>query len=511
MKSIFVAAVCCVMLPTVAFAELTVGSPFTDQAVLQRDVPVPVWGKAKPDAEVTVEFAGQKKNATASTSGSWKIVLDPMPASFDSRTLTVHSTLDSQHVSLSDVLVGEVWICSGQSNMQMGFGSVPELKALAPKAKNIRTFSVKRTVAFTEQDTCEGAWAKSIPDSAVAFGFAHYLQEAADVPVGIILTCWGSSSLEGWLPAKMQETLPHFKREVEAFEKFDRAEVQRLLKLEAGGKTRQRNDDIFMRTRPSILYNAMMHPIAPYAARGLVWYQGEANTNSLANMRPYGTTLPAWCQHLRELWGKDDFQFLAVMLPGYGRHASGSPANGRSAPNGHSWAWFRESQRKLLALPNTGIANTIDLGDMKNIHPRDKEPIGKRLSLLAQKQVLGQDVVASGPTFEKMEQEAASIRIHFQHAKSLRTTDGKPPREFWVAGKNRKWQQANATLDGDSVLLRWEGTINPDAVRYAFAGFPDVNLVNGDGLPAMPFRTDADIPPGYNDQPSLVADKHRRK
>jgi len=511
MKSILVATVCSVMLPTVSVAELTVASVFTDQAVLQRDVPVPVWGTANPGAEVTVEFADQTKEATAGASGKWKTVLDPLQASFDARTLTVNSTQDSQHVSFSNVLVGEVWICSGQSNMQMGFGSVPELKALAPKAKNIRCLELKRTVAFTEQETCEGAWTKNLPNSAVAFGFAYHVQEAANVPVGIILTCWGSSSLEGWLPEKMQETLPHFERELKAFEKFDRAEVERLLKLETEGQTRQRNDDIFMRTRPSILYNAMMHPIAPYAVRGLVWYQGEANTNALANMRQYGKTLPLWCQHLRELWGKDNFHFLAVMLPGYGRHASGSPAIGRSAPDGYSWAWFRESQQKLLALPNTGIANTIDLGDMKVIHPKDKEPIGKRLALLAQKQVLGQNVVASGPVFKKMKPEDAAIRIQFQHANGLRTTDGKPPREFWVAGKDRKWQQANATLDGDSVLLRWERSIKPDAVRYAFAGFPDVNLVNADGLPAMPFRTDNDTPPGYNDEPSLVTDKHRRK
>jgi sialate O-acetylesterase len=490
--------------------KLELASPFSEHMILQRQMPVPVWGWGDADAKVEVSVAGKSATGKVGKDGRWKVSLPELPAG---GPYTFQAKSGKQTIEFSDVLVGEVWICSGQSNMQLGYNKLKDYETLLAAAKElpIRSLEVEKNVRVTPQERFSGEWAAEPCSSAVGFMFAYELQQAIGVPVGIIQASWGSSCIEGWLPLSMTGTLPHFKREMEAFEQFDRAKIAELIEQDIQGRKREKNDDIYMRTRPNIIYNAMLYPVAPCAVRGLVWYQGEANSATLANMRQYGETLPLWCAHLRELWGRDDFHVLAVMLPRYGRLAQSSPVESPTAPDAHSWAWFRESQQQLLALPNTGIANTIDLGDMENIHPTDKEPVGKRLALLAQKQIHGQDVVEYGPMVTKMEKKGDTLRIRFQHAEGLHTTDGKPPREFWVAGSDRKWQPAQAELDGDSVVLHWAGTMTPDAVRYAFAAFPEVNLVNGAGLPAMPFRSDTDAPTGYNDTPSLVCDKHRRK
>jgi sialate O-acetylesterase len=211
-------------------------------------------------------------------------------------------------------------------------------------------------------------------------------------------------------------------------------------------------------------------------------------------MLQYGESLPMWCGRLRKQWGNDDFHLLAVMLPRYGRvHASG-PSKGTAAPDAHSWAWFREAQLRLLDLPHTGVANTIDLGDIKNIHPKDKAPIGKRLALLAARDVNGLDIVAEGPTFAKATVEGKTIRIELAHARGLKTTDGKAPSEFWIAGKDRKWHRAEARIDGEAVILQSPAVPAPAVARYAFAAFPKPNLLNAANLPAVPFRTDEDKP-----------------
>ena len=213
-----------------ASAELTLASPFTDNAVLQRDVTVPVWGVADPGAKIIVEFSGQKKKSTADANGRWEVSLDPLAATAKPRVLSVRSSNEKQQLAIENVVVGEVWICSGQSNMQMQVGRVPEVKALIPKAKNLRSFAVKRTVAFTAQDSCQGRWVERHPDSAVALAFAYYLEAMAEVPVGIILTCWGSSSLEAWMPRDMTATVPHFKTIMKEFD-ADAETRQRILSL----------------------------------------------------------------------------------------------------------------------------------------------------------------------------------------------------------------------------------------------------------------------------------------
>lgn len=488
-------------------AELQLGSLFTDHMVLQCDMQVPVWGTADPSAIVSVDFGGQRTSAVADDDGKWMVSLDAIAASSEPRVLSVTSNRDSiaETKKCIDVLVGEVWICSGQSNMQFGVGGVPEVKALIPHLNNIRTFAVKRTVAFKEQDTCEGEWADRYPDSAVALGFAHSLQEHADVPVGIILSCWGSSSIEAWMPRDMVKTVPHFKTMMEEFDANVEAHEQINAALN-GPQPWSRKQDIFLRRQSNILYNAMMHPLAPYACRGLVWYQGERNTQSMhgmlkepwysrnSGMLRYGDVLKQWIHRYRQQWKRDDFHFLVVMLPGYGAISETSPDIANNNPAAHSWAWMRESQLKALELAYTGVANTIDLGDVKNIHPKDKFPVGQRLALLAVRDTLGKPVEAEGPTVRDVQVRENSIVVHFEHADGIETVDGAAPLGFWLADDSARWVRAEAEIHGETIVLRSPDLENPLYVRYAFVGKPDVNLVNAAGLPAYPFRTDSFVP-----------------
>ncbi|MDQ8208411.1 sialate O-acetylesterase [Coraliomargarita sp. SDUM461003] len=484
-------------------ASLQLGSLFTDHMVLQRDMPIPVWGIAEAEATVQVSFGDQVKRTTADAAGKWMLRLDPARASFEAQTMTVQVLAsDDATIELSDILVGEVWICSGQSNMQFHVNSVPELKALTSQAKHIRSFEVKRTVAFSEQSTCEGEWVDSYPSSAVAYGFAHFLQEQAEVPVGIILTAWGSSSLEAWMPRDMVATVPHFRTMMEKFDadSVTRRKIQSILD---GPQPWSKSDDVFLRRQANILYNAMMAPLAPFASRGLVWYQGERNTQSMhgmvetpwfsynSGMLKYGDALKEWMLRYRQEWGRDDFQFLVVMLPGYYKALETGPQGDAESPVTHSWAWMRESQLKALDLAHVAIANTIDLGDEKNIHPRDKLPVAERLALLAARDTLGLEITAEGPMMQNVEASEDSLVVHFKHASGLTTTDGNAPTAFWIADESAKWVPATAEIRGQTVVLRSPELKRPLYVRYAFAGKPNVNLVNGSGLPTYPFRTDS--------------------
>ena len=479
-------------------SDLKVASPFTDHMVLQQHQPVPVWGKAKPGSKVTVEFAGQAHSTQANKAGKWMLSLPKLNGSAKGSSMKIRS--GETELVLQDVVVGEVWICSGQSNMQMGASVVPELKD--KPVENIRTFEVKRTVAFTEQDELQGTWKLAGPNSAVALSFAHFLEKQTEgVPVGIILAAWGSSSIEAWMPRDMTEELPHFKTIMEEWDANKEAQERIQAAITKGSWSR--TDDIFMRRQSCIVYNAMIHPLAPYACQGLVWYQGERNTRYISSMpdspwyhrvagiQEYDETLMAWMKRYRKEWNREDFHFLVVMLPGFGSLLKTGPTMDPKHPASHSWAWMRESQLKALDLPHTGIANTIDLGDFKNIHPRDKMPIGQRLALLAARDTLGKDIEASGPVFSSLEQSKNQLIVHFQHAKGLHTKDQKAPAEFWISGEDGKWFPAIAKIEGESIILHSPDVKKPAHVRYAFIGKPAVNLVNGAGLPAYPFRTDS--------------------
>jgi len=463
----------------VAKPAIQIASPFTDHAILQREMPVPVWGWSQPGAKLTVEFQGQKKSGVAGTDGKWLVALDPLKASAEPAEMVI-SDEEGNRVTLKDMLVGEVWICSGQSNMQYGWGKESHvmlnwggdtnLAALVPLARKqpIRSYLVETDVAFTPNNVCKGKWSTDVSGSAVAFGFSYHLYQKLQVPVGVIVTCWGSSSIEGWMPRDLTAELPHFKAIMQAFDGSSNIQQRVSAAMARGIK----HGNVFVRQQPNLLYNAMLHPLIPYASRGLVWYQGEANGKLSAQ---YAQSLPAWMKYLRKAWGRDDFHLLAVMLPGFGDEA---------------WPWFRDVQMGFAKLPHASIANTIDLGEAKNIHPADKAPICERLALLARRDVYGEKVVAQGPLFKSASVNGTKMEITFEQADGLKTTDGVAPTGFMLAGADFIWRPAVAVIKGTTVELQAEGVATPAFVRYAFSGKPVVNLVNGAGLPAHPFRTD---------------------
>ncbi len=492
---------------------LEVASLFKDHAVLQSGIEIPVWGWGEVGEEVEVSFSGQEVATTVDADGQWQVVLQPEEPSREGVELLVSSTAGAK-VVISDVVVGEVWICSGQSNMHMEAHKCREVASLLPKMKNVRAFEVENTVSFDEEDQCNGEWAVGHPDSAVAASFAYHLQVAEDVPVGIILTSWGSSSLEAWMPKSLAQKVPHFKTLLEEFDAntASQKKIQQILKK---GVRRQENgkelgwsrvDDIYLRRQTNLLYNAMFHPLIPYGCRGIVWYQGERNTQSMFGMPTtkewfkrhsgilkYGDTLQAWITELRSRWGRDDLHLSVVMLPGYAKGMlPTSPVKSPQRPESHSWAWMRESQLSVLDLPHTSVACTIDLGDATDIHPKDKEPIGKRLALLAQRDAIGRDVVATGPQVAKVEVEGSQVLVTFDS--TVTTVDEKAPREFWLSHDGEKWASAEASLSGNRVVLHSGAVSEPLYVRYAWTGKPEVNLVNSTGLPAYPFRTDHYVP-----------------
>ena len=485
------------LLVSQAIAELTVANIFTDHAVLQRESAIPVWGTADEGATIKVSFAGQEKSAQADKSGKWQVELDALEASFEGRVLTVAS--GEERADFKEVQVGDVWICSGQSNMQMRLNAVPKAKKLTSEAKHIRSFTMPQAVAFEEQDSHGGEWLAEVPDSAVAFTFAHYLQLRSEAPVGIILTSWGSSGLEAWMPRDMMESVPHFKEMMETFDANEniRNKIQVILD---GPRPWGKGDDIFLRRQTNILYNAMMHPLIPYACKGLVWYQGERNAKMMGSMEgklfheknsgmlKYGETLKHWVARYRRAWGNDEMQFQVVMLPGYAKGLDGKEEH----PNAISWAWMRESQLQALDLPHTSVVNTIDLGSVMDIHPKDKIPIGQRLALLAARDTLKQELVAEGPVMQEVVATAGRLTVKFDQ--NLKTTNGEAPSAFWVADDSQEWVPALAEIQGESIVLLSSEVKDPLYVRYAFAGKPQVNLVNEEGLPTRPFRTDS-FPP----------------
>ena len=509
-KSFYWMVVTCIGLSSLAeAAKVELASLFQNHMVLQQGVAVPVWGWGTAGQQVTVSYDQQQVTGTVAENGKWMVKLAPLSARKTGTELTVKVGTSSQ--VLSDVVVGEVWICSGQSNMFMPVTACPEVKSLVQETQNVRSFKVHNIVAFDEQEKCQGTWALNVPDSAVGASFAHYLQSAEDVPVGIIFAAWGSSGLEAWMPKELGASVPHFQILLDRFAKDQKTRDRIQGIISKGGKVSSERpdgwsggDDIFLRRQTNILYNAMMHPLIPYACRGVVWYQGERNTQSMygmpgeawykdnSGMLKYGDMLKKWAQCLRQRWGNPELHFNIVMLPQFSQNQNTSLVRDTNHPEAHHWGWMRESQMQILELPHTSVANTIDLGNPRDIHPKDKGPIGERLALLARLHVLGRSLVGQGPRYQGYEVKGNKVVIRFDQ--ELVTTDGAAPSAFWISDDQNNWAQAQASVDGMTISVWSEKVSKPTRVRYAFAGAPSVNLVNKEGLPAYPFRTDQAAP-----------------
>lgn len=491
-------------MPAVALnaAELRFAKIFTDHCVLQREMPAPVWGRGAPDAEVKVEFAGQRKSAAADKAGRWRVELDPLKANATGRELKV--TSGDASVTLKDVLVGEVWLASGQSNM--GF-TIPK-STHAEEARKViphpalRRFKVgshiaDRPVADIGADGAfqnprwrmgdAGQWRPIDNErfgldwiSAVAAWFAHEVRVSQEVPVGLIESNFGGSKLYCWMPRESLEDSPEFTRDVIGPYRVQKAKWDEAYAAWEADPNRNPDKPPTEPWRLSCLYNAMIHPLAPLAMRGVIWYQGESNQG---RAEAYRRQLPAMVTQWRKVFEREDLAFLAVQLPAFGKV--------REWPRS-AWAEMRESVSLLeKTLPHTASVVSTDCGLPDEIHPPLKKPIGRRLALAARAKVYGEtDLVRSGPTFRHAEFRPNGATVHFDHTGSGLVAKDGPPVGFALAGLDQKFHAADGRIVGGTVVLNCDAVAEPVAVRYAWQDSPNANLRNADGLPAGTFRSD---------------------
>lgn len=486
------------LLSQLCSAELWLPSLFSDHMVVQREKPISIWGKGTPGQRVTVCLAGQNEQVMVAKDGRWQARLPQQGAGGPYVLQVKHG----EEVALfNDVYVGEVWICSGQSNMAFGFNWLKEEAdriRLESKGMNLRHFHVNNTVSFTEEEDCNGGqWDVDFTRSAVGATFQHHMaKRMPGVAIAVINASWGSSSIEGWMPLSMRNDLPHFDVLLTNQDENERAEVEGILERAAQkkrGKRWSNKEDITLRTKVNIPYNAMMHPINSYTVRGIIWYQGEANSKRLDDMVQYGVSLPAWVTEMRQRKQDDELHVMVVGLPGFKRTCKMTKGKGgdpltHTHPAALTWAFFRERQQTVLELDQTSYINTVDLGSAGDIHPRDKEPIGLRCALTALKQIHAYDIVADGPQVVSCEFAGAQAVLRYDQT-GLRTVDGAAPTGFWVKDAAGTWHAARAHLKKDIVSVTADGVSKPVELRYAYAGKPVVNLVNAEGLPAYPFTS----------------------
>ena len=460
---------------------------FADHMVLQREM------------KVTVKFGEQGASTTADAKGKWMVRLEPMKAGGPFEMTVAGKT----SVTIKDILVGEVWLCSGQSNMAMTVRGCDNAKAEIEASKGlmqIRHYRTGRSNSLMPRAGTGGRWQvcndKTVGYfTATGFFFGRKLHGDLDVPVGLINSSVGGTSIRSWTnrlplrPGVVEKTPDLDSPELlQAVAEYGKATGEWSKAYRAARKEKKRAPP-----RPKVpallagayprhggLYNGMIYPLIPYGIRGAIWYQGEADAG-----RAYGyrEQLPAMIKGWREAWGQGEFPFFFVQLPNYQRPDIG--------PRDASWAVVRESQAAALAVPNTGMAVTIDTALKGSLHPRNKRPVGERLALCALATVYGKDVVYRGPTYDRREIDGAKVRVHFRHVGGGLVVKGDTLKGFAIAGEDKKWVWADAKIDGDTVIVRSDKVAEPVAVRYAWGLNPPCSLYNKEGLPAAPFRTDS--------------------
>ncbi len=514
---------------------------FADHMILQSGQPLPIWGWAEPREKITVRFADQQKSTVADSTGQWELKLDPLAATAAPRELIVRG---SNTVTFTDVVVGEVWIASGQSNMALPVFAAHNATETLAAANDplLRFFTVQHATAAEPQTDLGGKWELANPASAknfsaAAYFFARELRAKLACPVAILHSSWGGTSAQTWLSLDALRKNPPFTAHLKQWEealaqhravladparavtyKQDLKQWQKDVAPAFNSMMKDYNaanspgpkpvparpepinpDPIGMPSPsarpsvPSVIYNAQIAPLAPYAIRGALWYQGEAN--GAAGVE-YRTLLPRLIGDWRARWGQGDFPFLIVQLPGWNHDTR--------AAEFHDWPWLREAQALTAQhVPHTALAVTIDLGNPNDVHPKDKLDVGHRLALLARRLVYGELIVASGPVFRGVTFDGPSARITFDEAgfgfaisEAPWRADGVVPLPtdrllgFALAGPDREWHDADGRIEGDGVIISSSAVTAPVAVRYAWANSPRCNLYNRDGLPVAPFRSD---------------------
>ncbi len=493
-----------------AQADVSTPSIFGDHMVLQRNQENPVWGWGAPREKVTVTIAGQRHSTQADRNGDWNVTLDPLPAGGPHR-LAIQG---KNTLNYDDVLVGEVWICSGQSNMawpvQNSFDG--DLVALSAKSSQVRLISVPQVGTQEPQRDFDGEWAHSSPEivsqfSAVGYRFGLQLHQALGVPVGLVDNAWGGSAAEAWIRRDALESDKRYAELIDRWEETERtfdfeketAQYQAdLAKWEKDGKKGNRprtpRNILAGQHRPGNLYNGVLKPTIGYGIKGAIWYQGEANASRAYQ---YRHLFPLMIQHWRDEWGQGDFPFYWVQLADFRDEVS--------EPGDADWAELREAQTMTMSkLPNTGEAVIIDVGEGRDIHPRDKRTVAARLARWALAKDYGYDIRYQSPTYKSMNVDGSKVILTFDHvgANGLYTFDTREPVGFAIAGSDQKFVWASGKIVDANTVEVWSDSVKkPVAVRYAWAHNPVCNVTSREGLPLTPFRTD--------NWPGVTVDKHK--
>jgi sialate O-acetylesterase len=470
-----------------ARADVKLPALISDGMVLQQEIDVPLWGWADEGESVTVEFQNQKVAATTKD-GKWMVRLKPLKVG-GPFTLTISG---KNKIELKNVLVGEVWICGGQSNMQWRLNQTDNAEAEIASAKYpmIRLFTVPRLEVDAPVTDVKAGWKEASPEtvptfSAIGYYFGRDLHKARNVPVGLINNAVGGSPAESWTSAGVLNSDAEYKQFAAEYPKRMERYEQALAKYREDAEKAKAENKPAPRPpgrpwMPSGLYNGMLAPLAPYAIKGAIWYQGESNaTRAYQYRRLFPTMISNW----RAIWGQGDFPFLFVQLAAFG-------------PNGQKlgesdWAELREAQLMTLsASPKTGMALAIDVGTYNDIHPRNKQPVGARLALAARAIAYGEKIVHSGPVYKSMKIEGDKVSLSFNHTGGGLEARGGELKGFIIAGEDKVWREARAEIKGKRVIVYSPEAPKPVAVRYGWMKFPTCNLYNKEGLPATPFRTD---------------------
>jgi len=492
--------------------------------VLQRDVPVPVWGTAQPGEPIELNFAGQTKTAATGQDGKWQIVLEPLKTGSDPAEMTIRG---KSAVTLKNILVGEVWVCSGQSNMAW---PVADMSKIDPLDGRTGVLNAEEEIAQADYPLIRlngfganigridsGGWKVCSPQtlrgfsggvafSAVGYFFGQKLYRELKVPIGLINRSSGGTPIECWIPRDAMERDP-----------YCRSMMEQAMNPEVLGQVRQWREDtgkwgeeyhVWNKARaegrnpeplrpcppkndtlknfdcyvdiPGSWYNEGIAPVVPYAVKGFIWYQGESNAQTILSGQSYRKLLPLLIDSWRDKWQQGPLQFYWVQLPLY-----------QTGGLGPAWHVVRESMLETLQVPNTGMAVTVDLGERDNLHPKNKRPVGERLAGLALANAYGKQIVCSGPLYKGYQINGNEVTVYFDPAAGgLKSSDGAPLKCFEIAGGDRQFSPAHAEIAGSQVVVSSERVLEPVAVRFCFKETDTPNLANSEGLPASPFRTD---------------------
>ncbi|HIG87127.1 MAG TPA: sialate O-acetylesterase [Planctomycetes bacterium] len=486
-----------------ASAQLTLASYLTDHMVIQREQPISLWGSALPHAQVTVQCGKERRLTSASNNGFWQVALSSRPATCQSFAITIES--GGKKISIDDLLVGDVWICAGQSNMEFPLSrdqDGPEaLTGSAPMG--IRVFQARyptqnaglkwspRTVSSLAADSfMQGKWTRCSPEalgslSAVGYYFGHALWEQLEIPIGLVDLAAGGTPTEAWISPDALASQPQTSELIQRRDWLknpllgewcrQRAALNLENALAAGLDIPGDQLGCNHPFKPGFMWRAALHPIRNSAVRGILWYQGESNAESPSRVDQHASLFPLLVQDTRNTFGQAHLPFLFVQLPAMGR------------PH---WPEFREQQRGFSQqIPHVGMAVTIDVGHPTDVHPRRKRPVGIRLARLAMHVSYGQSQAPTGPIIKRASMQSGGIELEFENIQSkLSTSDQKPPRGFEIIACDGAVYAAEAQLMEGAVLLIGAPTQDPCEVRYAWKPVPDCNLTDSQGLPASPFR-----------------------